>query len=63
MHNKPIIQMSKRYGPAFQTQAKRAKFLVKPTAAQQQIITSRLQKMYPQMYNANGTLKRIYGGK
>ena len=62
-YNKPIFQMSKRYGPAFQTQAKRAKFLAKPTAAEQRIITSRLQRMYPQMYNANGTLKRIYGGK
>ena len=62
-YNKPIIRMSKRYGPAFQTQAKRAKFLVKPTAAEQRIITPRLQRMYPQMYNANGTLKRIYGGK
>ena len=35
----------------------------KPTATEKRKITSNLQRMYPQMYNANGTLKKLYGGK
>jgi len=57
------ITMAGGYGPAFQTQAEMNKVLVQPTVTQQQKITSNLQTKYPQMYNANGTLKTIYGGK
>lgn len=36
--------------------------VVKATPAEQTIITKRLQQMYPQMYDASGKLKAIYGG-
>ena len=53
--------MLARYGQNWQQQL--TPTLVKPTASEQKTVTSNLQKLYPQMYNTNGTLKAAYGGK
>lgn len=59
----PNITMGTPYGPKFQTQAEMAtatKKITTPTVSEQKQITSNLQRMYPQMYNPDGTLKALY---